>query len=165
MQNYLIDGYNLGHKIPEVRRLLQQKDFYAAIDRIIHIVQSQINARRNRVIIVFDGKKGVFNYPLSPASVEIRFSRKPQEADDIIRALLRKENDPSQWMVISSDNEILKTARDLGARFMRSEAFYAGKQSSQSPNLPEGSGQKYHPDNVDVTYWLRLFGEADEEDD
>ncbi len=164
MQNYLIDGYNLGHKIPEVRRLLNKKDFYRAIERIIHIVQRQINTRRHRVIIVFDGKKGVFDYPRSASSVEVLFSRKPQEADDIIRAILRKESEPSQWMVISSDNEILKTARDLGARYTRSEAFYASQNSTRKTTSDE-SGIKYNPENVDVNYWLHLFGDDNEKDD
>ena len=164
MKNYLIDGYNLGHKIPEVVRLLQKKDFYAAIERIIHIVQMRINIRRNRVILVFDGKKGIFDYPRSASTVEVLFSRKPQEADDIIREILRKQTDTSHWTVISSDNEILKTARDLGANFIRSEAFYASSKTSGQQDLPKESKQKYNPDNVDVNYWMKLFGNDKNED-
>ena len=165
MKNYLIDGYNLGHKIPEVVRLLQKKDFYAAIEWIIHTVQMCINTRRNRVIIVFDGKKGLFDYPRSASTIEVLFSRKPQEADDIIREILRKQTDASHWIVVSSDNEILKTARDLGANFIHSEAFYASSKTSDQKGLPKESRQKYNPNNVDVDYWMNLFGKDKSEDD
>ena len=162
MQKYLIDGYNLGHKIPEVVQLLKRKDFYAAIERIVHIVEARLNARRNRVIIVFDGKKGLFDFPRNSFAVEIIFSRKPQEADDIIRDILRHEPSPSDWTVISSDNEILRTARDLGAKFIRSESFVGSQTSSSEKYGLKETRQKYDPENVDVNYWLRLFGSDDD---
>lgn len=165
MQHYLIDGYNLGHKIPEVVRLLQKKDFYSAIERIVHIVQSRLNVRRNRVIIVFDGKKGVFDYPHNTPVVEIRFSRKPQEADDVIRDILRRQSDTSNWTVISSDNEILRTARNLGARFIRSEAFYRASDTSRNHDATSETREKYNPEHVDLDYWLNIFGGEENEDD
>ncbi len=161
---YVIDGYNLAHKIPEVARFLKKKDFYSAIDRLVHIVQSRLNVRRNRVIIVFDGKKGVFAYPHNTYAVEIRFSRKPQEADDVIRELLRHQSDTSNWIVISSDNEILKTARDLGAHFIRSESFYQTSDVSKHHDAARETKEKYNPQNIDLDYWLTVFG-SDENDD
>ncbi len=164
MRTYLIDGYNLGHKIPTVVQLLRQKDFYAAIERIVFFVSQRLNTRQNRVIVVFDGQKGIFNAPLPLTSVEIKFSRKPQEADDIIRAYLRKAADASLFTVVSSDAEILKTARDLGAKFIRSEEFYRTAPRTPSQTKPVEGNQKYNPENVDLDYWLRLFGEAPDEE-
>ncbi|NOX87533.1 MAG: NYN domain-containing protein [Calditrichaeota bacterium] len=163
MNNYLIDGYNLGHKIPEVVQLLKKRDFYSAIERIVQYVQSKINARKNRVIIVFDGRQGVFDFPAVSSVVEIRFSRKPQEADDIIRDFLRKTSDTSEWIVVSSDLEILKTARDLGAGFIRSENFYVPGDSSTPDRLSPETRQKYDPKDVDIDYWLKMFGGDEEE--
>ena len=165
MYIYLIDGYNLAHKIPEVARLLKKQDFDSAIDRLVRMVQSRLNVHRNRVIIVFDGKKGVFDFPHNTYSVEIRFSRKPQEADDVIRDILRRQSDTSNWTVISSDNEILRTARDLGARFIRSEAFYRASDTSRNHDATSETREKYNPEHVDLDYWLNISGGEENEDD
>lgn len=73
MRTYLIDGYNLGHKIPQVKQFLNQRDFAAAIEMIIQVVKQRLNTRKNRVIIVFDGKKEFLNSRLSPPPLRLNF--------------------------------------------------------------------------------------------
>ena len=165
MKMYLIDGYNLGHKIPRVVKFLNERDFSAAIEHIVRLVQQKLNVRKNRVIIVFDGKKGVFERPAIATSVEIRFSRKPQEADDLIRNFLRKSNDTGMIVVVSSDRAILNSARDLGAQTITSEEFCrSGKSTTTGSGLNQAS-EKPDPDQVDLNYWLEQFNNNRDEED
>lgn len=164
MKTYLIDGYNLGHKIPQVKQFLNQQDFAAAIETIIQVVQQRLNTRKNRVIIVFDGKKGIFEQPSFATTIEIKFSRKPQEADDVIRQFLRKTSDTSDTVVISSDRAIINSAKDLGARSVTSEEFYASKKQKLSGRTSMENNEKPDPDQVDLDYWLEQFRKNGDED-
>ncbi len=160
MKTFLIDGYNLAHKVPAIAQLLHARDFYTAIERLVQFIQQKINTRAHRVIIVFDGRKGVFERPTVSATVEIQFARKPQEADDVIRQYLRQASDTSEITVISSDREILKSARDLGAQFVTSEQF-ARNKPNQTNSPPS---EKPDAENIDVAYWLEQFNKRNDED-
>ncbi|MHB2155442.1 NYN domain-containing protein [Calditrichota bacterium GD2] len=163
MKTYLIDGYNLGHKIPLVVKNLEAKDFERAIQLIVQTVQQRINTRQNRVIIVFDGRKGVFAHPMVATTIEIKFARKPQEADDVIRNFLRQAPDASSITVISSDREILNTAKDLGAKSLTSEQFYKSrKHLSKSEN--DEFNEKPDVKDIDIDYWLEQFNKGNDED-
>lgn len=164
MKTYLIDGYNLGHKIPQVKQFLNQQNFAAAIEAIIQAVQQRLNSRKNRVIIVFDGKRGVFASPAGITSIEIKFSRKPQEADDVIRQYLRRAKDTSDIVVISSDRAIINSARDLGAQALTSEEFYFSKKQKKSGSNSSALNEKPDPEQVDLDYWLEQFKQRDDED-
>ena len=164
MKTYLIDGYNLGHKIPGIPRLLHQQNFLMAIEHIVHFVQKCLNPNKHKVIIVFDGKKGVFSQNHFSTNVEIWFAKKPQTADDVIRQYVRKAQKPSSITVISSDREIIFSAKDLGAQVITSEAFCRstnGNQKLVNSDLDE----KPDVENIDVDYWLNEFNQRNDEND
>ena len=151
--NYIIDGYNLGHKLPKAASWLKQGDTDKAVTVILNYVQAALSGS-GQIIVVFDGQAGPHVHPGSFGSIRIKFSRKPQTADDIIREFIRSHPKPEQWTVISSDNEILYTAKDMGAKIRTSRDFAAqsgpgGKQNEHS--------EKYDPGSVDVDAWLKLF--------
>jgi len=151
--NYIIDGYNLGHKLTKAADWLKKGDTEKAITIILNHIQANISGT-GQVIAVFDGQAGPHAHPGSYGSIRIRFSRKPQTADDIIRDFIRNHPKPEQWTVISSDNEILYTAKDMGAKILTSQQFALA--ASSRPRQSEHS-EKYDPGNVDVDAWMKLF--------
>ncbi len=153
--NYIIDGYNLGHKLPKAASWLKQGDTDKAITIILNYVQAALSGK-GQIIVVFDGQAGPHAHPGSFGSIRVKFSRKPQTADDIIREFIRSHPQPGQWTVISSDNEILYTAKDMGAKIRTSQEFAA--QSRKGSKQNEHS-EKYDPGPVDVDAWLKLFKE------
>ena len=154
--NYLIDGYNLGFKDSLIAGLLKKGQTDRAIDLIVRRVRQGV-FKAERILVVFDGQKFVMNNISSYAGVEVVSSRKPQSADDIIRQKLRNLTDASNWVVVSSDHEILNTARAMGARFMRSEEFLKATAQKQGGSGNAHSSEKYNPTNVNVDYWLEQF--------
>jgi len=151
--NYIIDGYNLGHKIPSASNWLKKGETEKAIPIILNHIQAML-LRSGEIIVVFDGKSGVFPAAQYSSRIRVKFSRKPQTADDIIRTFIRNQAHPENWTVISSDNEIIYTARDMGAKVQSAKQFAAPPSSKSS-----GSeiSEKYQPQNVDVDEWLKLF--------
>ncbi len=162
-KNYIIDGFNLGYKIPSVATVLRAGDVENAIHRIIQFVSRNVPLNAESVIIVFDGQRGVFSNITTSARIKIRFSRAPQKADDVIRSFLRNLSAAQNWTVVTSDREILNTARDMGAHVQRSENLAQKKSASNSTTTFEDTREKYAPDNVDVEFWLKQFGSEDNE--
>jgi hypothetical protein len=70
---------------------------------------------------------------------------------------IRRARDPSGLTVVTSDRQVIATARDRGARVVRAEAFVG--QLGPSP-APEDAGKPdatLSPEQVDE--WLELFDE------
>ena len=160
--NYLIDGFNLGFKDNTIAAWLRKGDTERAIDMILRRVRRNVQ-KAGRLLVVFDGRKYIFSKPVGYSGIEIIFSKKPQSADDIIRQKLRSLSDTSVWMVVSSDQEIIHTAKDLGARFMRSEEFLKESSSGKTNKENMDSGEKYNPKDVNIDYWLEQFKRGNSE--
>lgn len=155
-RNYLIDGYNLGFKIPAISKWINTGNTDHAVQLIQNYILSAVAKRANRIILVFDGKTGRSESNVKRGKIQVIFSSKPETADDIIRKFLRSTQQAKQWIVVSSDNEIRYTAEDMGASALLSEHFIASFQKkAKNQHIP--NKEKYHPENVDVDYWLKKF--------
>ena len=157
-KKYIIDGYNLGFKIPTISHWISKGETDKAIKLILNFINSHPALRSAQVTVVFDGKHGVHQTPHSYHGVQVKFSKKPETADDIIRNFLRKAEDIRSWTVVTSDNEIEYTAKDLGAQTIKSEVFKNQAQSHSPDKILKENEQKYNPGEVDIDYWLEQFG-------
>ncbi|MBD3224003.1 MAG: hypothetical protein GF313_04700 [Caldithrix sp.] len=164
--NYIIDGFNVGFKLSNAQRLLQNGDTDRAIPIILQHIDSAMPQGVKRIIVIFDGQGTSHQNHSIPKRIQVKFSKKPQTADDIIRKFIRSAKTPKEWTVVSSDNEILFTARDHGAETIGSDDFI---RQNNDPGATKRSFnehlEKYEPGNVDVDYWMNLFGSADTDDD
>jgi len=162
--NYIIDGYNLGYKIKSCIPLLKNGDTERAIPCILQSVAGRITAFDKKIIVVFDGRSGAFPRITSFSGIQVKFSKAPQKADDIIRNFLRKLKNPENWCSVSSDNEIIMTARAMGAQAEKSENFLSQQRKSSADRNRDSAEykQKYQADNIDMNYWLKQFGAEDE---
>jgi len=156
--NYIIDGFNLGFKNPSIAKTLKKGETDQAIRQILTLVNGHLTNTAGKIIVVFDGRRGISAAYSTFPGIQVVFSKKPQTADDIIRNSLRKSSEAAKWMVISSDNEILFTARDQGAKSMRAEVFLKKQSGKSDRNMSVENNQKYNPGNVDIEFWLKQFG-------
>ena len=155
--NYIIDGYNLAYTIKAITPILKDGNTEKAIKQLIHFVQSATSHQTGKTIIVFDGQDDIHPQKIKQGPIEILFSKKPQTADDIIRNLIRTSVHKDKWTVVSSDLEIIFSARDHGVRSMKSEAFKNMKNKFSAKNSIKAHKDKINPDNVDVAYWQKIF--------
>ncbi len=162
-KHYIIDGYNLGFKIPAVARLIKAGDTDIAVRKIIQKVQQLIKQTASDALIIFDGRGHHSDLPQSFGNVRIAFSRKPRTADDEIRDFVRNRESLSNWIVVSSDNEIRFTAQDHGAVSLKAEAFL--KQATKSAGKHPSEQKKYNPRDIDVDYWMKQFRSNEDDDE
>jgi len=160
--NYIIDGFNLGFKLPSAARRLKQGDTEKAIPIILAFIQSRYAAAGHKTIVVFDGQQGLYPQRLGYAHIQIKFSKAPQKADDIIRNFVRNLKEARHWTVVSSDLEIMNTARDMGAHIVKSEDFARSSSVKKAEPASAEYRQKYDPEKIDMDYWLKQFGKDNE---
>ncbi len=159
-KNYIIDGYNLGFKIPSIAKWIKNGKTAYAIQLIKNFIINNLVQTSNQVILVFDGKSEIIGNDSKQGKLYVKFSKKPQTADDIIRQSIRSQKNPSQWIVVTSDSEIRFTAEDMGAVVMTSENLIGSIKQNRSKSQIQCHREKYQPENIDVNYWLDQFNQS-----
>jgi predicted RNA-binding protein with PIN domain len=115
MLTYLIDGFNLIHKISLLKHSLSPRN-----DLIQFIRRNRLaGSGNNRVVIVFDGYD---NGETSEREYRILFSD-DRTADEVIRDELKKTGNKTQIVVVSDDREVRGFARVEGARTLGTRDF------------------------------------------
>lgn len=120
---YIIDGYNLIHKSSRLKKIFLEKPELAR-ENLVSMLSDFFSKRREKCIVVFDGN---LNLPssLSTPDVRVVFSTPPHKADDEIKKIIMSKNlnERKNYIVVSSDNEIINCAKACGAGRISSEEF------------------------------------------
>lgn len=147
---FLIDGHNLIGRTPGLS--LADPDDEA---ELVRRIQQYCRRHRRRATVVFDsGIVGGRSEGLSTPEVEVVFAPAGRRADDVIRERLRKARDPAGWIVVSSDQEIQRMARQAGARVVSSEEFAA---EMRAPLSAPQEKRAPHMSEDEIQEWLDLF--------
>ena len=140
---YIIDGFNVVHKIPSVKNSPTPRQAL-----IQYIRKNKLTgSRNNKVIIVFDGG---FRQ-LQEKEFSIIFSG-DKKADQVIKERLEKMKNKSQVIVVSDDNEIRNHTKKMRAGSCRSVDFIAPKKK---PKKKEEIKDISYPVQREITEELR----------
>jgi len=117
---YIIDGFNLVHKIPSVK-----KSDIPQLELIYYIKNHKLTgSHNNKVVIIFDGSLQI--EAKKEAEFEIVFSAE-RSADDLIKARIDKIKSSkyplSELIIVSDDREIRDYAKKQGAVSERAVDF------------------------------------------
>jgi predicted RNA-binding protein with PIN domain len=120
----VIDGYNLIHRTlalkPGPGRTLHE-----AREKLVNLLSWAVGGGEARFLIIFDGAEGM-DHDSREARVEVRFSRPPQSADDLIRAVVEDQIERVERVtVVTADIEVARHARAMGADVALSDLFLA----------------------------------------
>jgi hypothetical protein len=149
----LIDGHNLIGRLPDIS-LADPDDEVRLVARL----QSYAGRTGKRVTVVFDrGLPGGRSQTLSRGRVEVIFAPTGRNADRVLMERIRRARDPSGLTVVTSDRQVIATARDRGARVVRAEAFVGQLEPSPAPEDAGKPDATLSPEQVDE--WLELFDE------
>ncbi len=154
--NFLVDGHNL---IPKIGGLsLRSLDDE---QRLIELLQIFSRVRRHQVEVFFDqappGRAGHRRV----GTVVAHFVRQGRTADDAIAARLAQlGNAAPNWVVVSSDRQVQREARDHHASSMPSEQFSGELQSTLIASHSSSIGEPAGLSPAELEEWLKLFGEG-----
>jgi uncharacterized protein len=122
---YVIDGFNLIYKFPELEELMYNSKLDQAREGLLQILHKFQLKRKNATIYTFfDGKKGTGN-PIvedSFGKIRIHFSH-DSTADFYIKQFIKTNSNPSDLTVITSDNDLIGFCKRYSSKNQKSEDF------------------------------------------
>lgn len=155
MQHFILDGYNLIHAMPALKKTLAH-DAQSAREMLIHSVARLTHRKKFRCTIVFDGSPPSNTVKQSPnAPIHVVYSS-PQNADAKIKQMIEQSKHRSLLVIVSSDREILNFAKVCSCQTHTSKHF--ANLLSQTNDVPtEKSDTPLSQSQIDE--WLKIFGE------
>ena len=150
----IVDGYNEILRSEQLRpgpgRTLRESR-----EKLVNLLSWVMGGQPARLIVVFDGAEGGGSDERS-GRVEVRFSRPPDKADDVIRRLAEKlSGGEEEVTVVTADLEVARHARAMGASISLSDLFLA---SALGGGAPEGGDEKPTTlSRAELEEWARLF--------
>jgi predicted RNA-binding protein with PIN domain len=122
MAHIVIDGYNLIRTSPSLSQV-EANNFQAGRNTLIVKLAQYKKLKGHKITVVFDA---TFTDNLSVeearvAGIKILFSKGGQTADEIIIEMAREKR--GELIVVSSDKEILHTARACGCGIFEAQDF------------------------------------------
>jgi predicted RNA-binding protein with PIN domain len=155
LPHYIVDGYNLIHAIPTLKKLLAHDGFQAR-EQLVYVISRLTFKRKFRCTIVFDGAKPLEPHPLPTHSpVHIVFSS-PLSADAKIKSMIGLSKNRTLLVIISSDREILDYAKVCScatqtSKYFSNLLFEEPDKGEEKDSAALSKGQ--------VDEWLKIFGE------
>jgi predicted RNA-binding protein with PIN domain len=155
-RKYLVDGYNLLHQLPELRRQLEY-NLEAAREGLLIRLSAFSLSKSVEVSVVFDGIGDSIPSPGRWRGLAVHFSRPPLKADPVIKKMISERKKNEELVVITSDREIDMYARLCGVKVESSQTFAAAMLRNPSTELEKKNDHPISEKELDE--WMRLFGQ------
>jgi hypothetical protein len=115
------------------------------------------------VTVYFDGGlPGGIEQRLSTSDIKVIFAPERTTADSLIIKHIRKIQNPPEYTLVTSDQQIIAAAQQRRLDHLRSEAFAAqmGQDKQKRTALPSPPPETDDPkiSDSEVSEWLELFG-------
>ncbi len=157
----IVDGYNyIGRS-----RSLRLND-PTARDTIISLFGQYCRKARRSLTIVFDGSYSVnlANRKRQYGRVTVIYASPMSSADDLIKNMIRERAHGQRQglLIVTSDDDIAKCAKDHKVAWVRSEAFeQTVRRTLDAPESIDRKNIQLSPE--DVQKWMEIFGASEEE--
>jgi len=150
---YLIDGHNLIGQLPDIS-LEDPNDEALLVQKLIGFC-----ARTGKTcVVVFDYGLPGGSSRMSTRAVQVVFASGRSTADRVMMERINKIPDPTGWIVVSSDHDVLATARKRRMGTLHSDEFAALLKSPPKHVVDAGEASEVNLSDQEVDEWLDLFG-------
>jgi predicted RNA-binding protein with PIN domain len=163
---YLVDGYNLLFHLGLFDRKVGAHALEHARGRLLDYVKQVLGDED--VTVVFDSARRSWKVqaPEDYQGLHIQYTRRGQEADDVIEETIASCASPRSLVVISNDNRIRQAARRKGARSWSCDDFLDHKKPRPAPPAEAAEPDRAPPPSRDeVQRWLDEFGHLADDPD
>ncbi|MCL4539317.1 MAG: NYN domain-containing protein [Bacteroidetes bacterium] len=156
--HWIVDGYNVILADARLSKLIR-RDSESARSELLREVMKFAGTRRHKVTLIYDGKFSTPTEKVS-ASVEIRFSRPNETADDLIKREIGNSERRRSLFVVTDDLAIIGYAKECGANAVGSREFMLQVRGSglRTGNQVEHGSEKPEPSGNPDLELLRVFG-------
>ncbi len=148
---YIIDGHNL---IPKLGLRLDEPDDEM---ELVRLLQDFARIRRQQLDVYFDGAPAGQAGMRKFGSIKAHFVRQGQTADSAIRRRLEEMGKAAKnWIVVSSDHEVLSAAKVHQVHSLRSEEFVKQIRTALTTTTQSGTSESKLSEK-EVEEWINLF--------
>lgn len=156
---YLIDGHNLIGQLDDLS-LSDANDEVKLIQKLTGFA-ARVS---KRIVVVFDNGITGGRSRLSTYTVEVIWARQGSSADRLLQERIQDAKDPQQYVVVSSDREVLSYAQERRMQAVRSVDFARLLKPNVVPDKDSAIKLDYYPTPKEVMMWLQIFNNAALED-
>ncbi|MAS36393.1 MAG: hypothetical protein CL610_20490 [Anaerolineaceae bacterium] len=154
---YMIDGHNLIGQLPDIS-LDDPNDEALLVQKLIGFT-----ARTSKTcVVVFDYGLPGGKSRMSTRVVQVVFASQRSSADRVMMERIGKIKDPRNWTIVSSDNDVLETARSRKMQTLSSPEFADLMQSPPRPVIDVGEQADVKLSSDEVDEWLNFFQTGDD---
>jgi predicted RNA-binding protein with PIN domain len=159
----LVDGYNVLFALGLVPVPVKEGDLQRARVKLLSLLAEGLGEEAAHCTVVFDATHAP---PRSPSDtvyrgIEVRFTKRREEADDLIVWLIQQCSAPKLLTVISSDHYLVEAARRRRATSVKADRFLEWLERQKQTAAPETSTTTMSPE--ERAGWLAEFGHLDRE--
>lgn len=169
----VIDGYNVIHRTPSLRPG-KDRTLREAREKLVNLLSWVIGGADAQFLVIFDGAERGEDEP--SGRVQVRYSRPPQKADDLIRTIVEDQVDRVERLtVVTSDLEVARHARAMGADVAIADLFMASAlgPTQSGASKTEASDKPSTLSRKELEEWAEIFkrrgkatnGESRDEED
>ena len=159
----LIDGYNVLFSLGMVPSPVKEGDLQRGRQSLLTMLAEGLGQQGKFCTVVFDATRAPAKAPGDYVhhGIEIRFTKRREEADDLIAYLIKQCTTPKQLTVISSDHRLVEAATRKRATSVRADDFldWLERQKpggTSTPEVPQVSAEERQA-------WLKTFAAVDTE--
>ena len=154
---YMIDGHNLIASLPQID--LRDPDDEA---RLVDLLVAFCSRVHKQVTVYFDRAGHGMQDPALMGGVTIRFVKSPSTADQAIASHLRQlGGEARNWTVVSSDRDVRRSARSVGARLLSTREFSRLLQPT-SPQVETSEKPSAPGSREEIADWEEFFQRRNE---
>lgn len=150
---YLVDGFNLLHRVPRLKDLLRREGPASACAALTNVMARWTALGGAEVVLVYDGV-AAHGARLRAPGLSVRYVG--SDADPYLRELLSRPGGP--YVLVSRDEEIAAPARARGYDALDPGDFFvtACRDLSEAEEVDERDRDL---ERWEVDMWLDVFGE------
>ncbi len=151
--HYLIDGHNLIGCLPDIR-LDDPNDEALLVQKLASFVART----RQRCTVVFDHGLPGGRSKMSTRGVQVVFASHQSTADQVLRNRIANAANPKEWTLVSSDHDVINTARRRKMHTLRSFEFAALIERPPAPVRPGvDEAVDVRLSDAEIDEWLEIF--------
>lgn len=155
---YIIDGNNLIGSSRDIS--LDDKD---AREKLVNLIRKFQESKNTKITVVFDGDPGGAGLKNAiSAKLTVVFPRYGNTADDEIKRILNGYHQLNEVILVSSDRELKKFAKDKGAKTRNSiEFYYELKKSHYLSGKKEETLKRINTSlsQNEIENWMKIFNQ------
>jgi predicted RNA-binding protein with PIN domain len=159
----LIDGYNVLFALGMIPATVQAGDLQKARLSLLNMLADGLGEESKRCIVVFDATRAPARKGGDTVyrGIDVRFTKRREEADDLIVWLIKQCSAPKQLTVISSDHRLVEATTRRKATSIKADRFLEWLE--QRKPRPTEQATPATMTAEERAQWLQEFDHLDQE--